>query len=83
MQSARFSVGLSARRVLACPLSVTSLMMQAHVAKRLVLIVLLDSQGKLNCYGDANRIKQLMEESPIASINIKTAVLQHGGLYLS
>jgi D-alanyl-D-alanine endopeptidase (penicillin-binding protein 7) len=37
------------------------LVMQAHVAKRPVLIVLLDSQGKLTRYGDANRIKQWME----------------------
>jgi D-alanyl-D-alanine endopeptidase (penicillin-binding protein 7) len=37
------------------------LVMQAHVAKRPVLIVLLDSQGKLSRYGDANRIKQWME----------------------
>ncbi|MCX5847639.1 MAG: D-alanyl-D-alanine endopeptidase [Deltaproteobacteria bacterium] len=37
------------------------LVMQAHVAKRPVLIVLLDSQGKLTRYGDANRIKKWME----------------------
>jgi D-alanyl-D-alanine endopeptidase (penicillin-binding protein 7) len=37
------------------------LVMQAHVAKRPVLIVLLDSQGKLSRYGDANRIKKWME----------------------
>ncbi|HBH86902.1 MAG TPA: D-alanyl-D-alanine endopeptidase [Syntrophaceae bacterium] len=37
------------------------LVMQAHVANRPVLIVLLDSQGKLTRYGDANRIKQWME----------------------
>jgi len=37
------------------------LVMQAHVANRPVLIVLLDSQGKLTRYGDANRIKKWME----------------------
>jgi D-alanyl-D-alanine endopeptidase (penicillin-binding protein 7) len=37
------------------------LVMQAHVANRPVLIVLLDSQGKLSRYGDANRIKKWME----------------------
>ena len=37
------------------------LVMQANVAKRPVLIVLLDSQGKLSRYGDANRIKKWME----------------------
>jgi D-alanyl-D-alanine endopeptidase (penicillin-binding protein 7) len=39
------------------------LVMQSQVAKRPVLIVLLDSQGKLTRYGDANRIKQWMEGS--------------------
>jgi serine-type D-Ala-D-Ala endopeptidase (penicillin-binding protein 7) len=37
------------------------LVMQAHVARRPVLIVLLDSQGKLTRVGDANRIKQWLE----------------------
>jgi D-alanyl-D-alanine endopeptidase (penicillin-binding protein 7) len=37
------------------------LVMQAHVANRPVLIVLLDSQGKLTRYGDANRIRKWME----------------------
>jgi serine-type D-Ala-D-Ala endopeptidase (penicillin-binding protein 7) len=39
------------------------LVMQSQVAKRPVLIVLLDAQGKLTRYGDANRIKQWMEDS--------------------
>jgi len=39
------------------------LVMQSQVAKRPVLIVLLDSQGKKTRYGDANRIKQWMEGS--------------------
>jgi D-alanyl-D-alanine endopeptidase (penicillin-binding protein 7) len=39
------------------------LVMQSQVAKRSVLIVLLDAQGKLTRYGDANRIKQWMESS--------------------
>jgi len=37
------------------------LVMQAQVAQRPVLIVLLDSQGKLTRVGDANRIKQWLE----------------------
>jgi len=37
------------------------LVMQAHVAERPVLIVLLDSQGKLTRVGDANRIKRWLE----------------------
>ncbi len=37
------------------------LVMQAYVAKRPVLIVLLDSQGRLTRVGDANRIKQWLE----------------------
>lgn len=40
------------------------LVMQSKVANRPVLIVLLDAQGKLTRYGDANRIKQWMEGSP-------------------
>ncbi len=39
------------------------LVMQSHVSQRQVLIILLDSQGKLTRYGDANRIKQWMEAS--------------------
>jgi D-alanyl-D-alanine endopeptidase (penicillin-binding protein 7) len=39
------------------------LVMQSQVAQRPVLIVLLDAQGKLTRYGDANRIKQWMEGS--------------------
>lgn len=39
------------------------LVMQSQVAKRPLLIVLLDSQGKLTRYSDANRIKQWMEGS--------------------
>ncbi|MEN6332210.1 MAG: D-alanyl-D-alanine endopeptidase [Smithella sp.] len=38
------------------------LVMQARVARRPVLIVLLDSQGKLTRVGDANRIKQWLED---------------------
>ena len=38
------------------------LVMQARVARRPVLIVLLDSQGKLSRVGDANRIKQWLED---------------------
>jgi D-alanyl-D-alanine endopeptidase (penicillin-binding protein 7) len=37
------------------------LVMQAHVAQRPVLIVLLDSQGKFTRIGDANRIKRWLE----------------------
>jgi D-alanyl-D-alanine endopeptidase (penicillin-binding protein 7) len=39
------------------------LVMQLQVANRPLLIVLLDAQGKLTRYGDANRIKQWMEGS--------------------
>lgn len=39
------------------------LVMQSQVAKRPLLIVLLDAQGKLTRYGDANRIKKWMEWS--------------------
>jgi serine-type D-Ala-D-Ala endopeptidase (penicillin-binding protein 7) len=39
------------------------LVMQANLAQRPLLIVLLDSQGKLTRVGDANRIKRWMEGS--------------------
>ncbi|MHB8139084.1 MAG: serine hydrolase [Smithellaceae bacterium] len=39
------------------------LVMQAHVANRPLLIVLLDSQGRLTRVGDANRIKKWLEGS--------------------
>lgn len=40
------------------------LVMQVHMASRPVLIVLLDSQGKLTRIGDANRIRQWIEKQP-------------------
>jgi D-alanyl-D-alanine endopeptidase (penicillin-binding protein 7) len=43
------------------------LVMQSKVAKRPVLIVLLDSQGRMTRYGDANRIKQWMEHSQVSA----------------
>ena len=42
------------------------LVMQAQVAQRPMLFVLLDSQGKLTRFGDANRIKQWIEGPPPA-----------------
>jgi len=45
--------------------------MQAHVANRPVLIVLLDAQGKLTRFGDANRIKQWMEGSQVVRQSIE------------
>jgi len=42
------------------------LVMQASVAQRSLLIVLLDAQGKLTRFADANRIKQWMERQPLA-----------------
>jgi D-alanyl-D-alanine endopeptidase (penicillin-binding protein 7) len=40
------------------------LVMQAQVAQRPVLIVLLDAQGKLTRFADADRIKRWMEKPP-------------------
>jgi D-alanyl-D-alanine endopeptidase (penicillin-binding protein 7) len=45
--------------------------MQAHVAQRPVFIVLLDAQGKLTRFGDANRIKHWMEGPKQARRNQK------------
>jgi len=47
------------------------LVMQAHVAQRPVLIVLLDAQGKLTRFGDANRIKHWIEGPKQARRNQK------------
>lgn len=44
------------------------LVMQARVAGRSVLIILLDAQGKYTRVGDANRIKQWMESKPHQTI---------------
>ena len=43
------------------------LVMQAEVARRPVLIILLDAQGRMTRFGDANRIKQWMERTALAS----------------
>jgi serine-type D-Ala-D-Ala endopeptidase (penicillin-binding protein 7) len=42
------------------------LVMQANVAQRSVLIVLLDSQGKMTRIGDANRIKRWLEGASLS-----------------
>ena len=43
--------------------------MQAEVARRPLLIVLLDSQGKLSRIGDANRIRQWLERQSLSRQN--------------
>lgn len=48
------------------------LVMQARVADRPVVIVLLDSVGKMTRVGDANRIKRWMESASLASDRRKT-----------
>ncbi|MEN6321646.1 MAG: D-alanyl-D-alanine endopeptidase [Syntrophaceae bacterium] len=45
------------------------LVMQARIAYRPLLIVLLDSPGKLTRFADANRIKQWMEREKLARLN--------------
>jgi D-alanyl-D-alanine endopeptidase (penicillin-binding protein 7) len=47
------------------------LVMQAQVARHPVLIVLLDAQGSLTRFDDANRIKQWMERQPPPQITRK------------
>ena len=64
IQSARWQIGLSKTGFI--DEAGRCLVMQAHVAQRPVLIVLLDAQGKLTRFGDANRIKQWMEGSSSA-----------------
>ena len=53
------------------------LVMQAQVANRPVLIVLLYAQGKLTCFGDANRIKQWMEGPSRAQQNRRAISSSH------
>jgi D-alanyl-D-alanine endopeptidase (penicillin-binding protein 7) len=54
--------------------------MQARVADRPVVIVLLDSAGKLTRVGDANRIKRWMENNPITRKLSTHAILSPAAL---
>lgn len=49
------------------------LVMQAMIASRPVVIVLLDSWGKLTRIGDANRIKKWIEKTQVAALPAKTS----------
>jgi D-alanyl-D-alanine endopeptidase (penicillin-binding protein 7) len=59
IQNPRWQIGLSKTGFIAS--AGRCLVMQAHVAQRHLIIVLLDSQGKLTRVGDANRIKHWLE----------------------
>jgi len=61
IRSPRWQIGLSKTGYI--DESGRCLVMQANLAQRPVLIVLLDAQGRLTRFGDANRIKQWMEGS--------------------
>ncbi len=63
VRSPRWQIGLSKTGFL--DEAGRCLVMQAQVAQRPVLIVLLDAQGKLTRFGDANRIKKWMERQPL------------------
>ena len=60
VKSSRWQIGLSKTGFI--DEAGRCLVMQAQVAKRPVVIVLLDAQGKMTRFGDANRIKQWMEQ---------------------
>ncbi|HVO68285.1 MAG TPA: serine hydrolase [Syntrophales bacterium] len=62
IRSPRWQIGLSKTGYI--DESGRCLVMQANLAQRPVLIVLLDAQGRLTRFGDANRIKQWMEGTP-------------------
>jgi D-alanyl-D-alanine endopeptidase (penicillin-binding protein 7) len=49
------------------------LVMQAMIASRPVVIVLLDSWGKLTRIGDANRIKKWIEKNNVAALSAKSS----------
>jgi serine-type D-Ala-D-Ala endopeptidase (penicillin-binding protein 7) len=59
IQNSRWQIGLSKTGFIGA--AGRCLVMQAHVAQRPLIIVLLDSQGKLTRVGDANRIKHWLE----------------------
>jgi D-alanyl-D-alanine endopeptidase (penicillin-binding protein 7) len=59
VQNPRWQIGLSKTGFIGA--SGRCLVMQAHVAQRSLIIVLLDSHGKLTRIGDANRIKYWLE----------------------
>ena len=59
VRSSRWQIGLSKTGFI--DEAGRCLVMQAQVAQRPVVIVLLDAQGKQTRFGDANRIKQWME----------------------
>ena len=67
LQNPRWQIGLSKTGFI--EEAGRCLVMQANVAERPVLIVLLDSQGTLARFGDANRIKKWMEEQTSAGRN--------------
>lgn len=54
------------------------LVMQAEIAQRKVIIVLLDALGKYNRLGDANRIKQWLEGSGISRHTMATPPVSRG-----
>jgi serine-type D-Ala-D-Ala endopeptidase (penicillin-binding protein 7) len=62
IRSSRWQIGLSKTGFI--DEAGRCLVMQAQVAQRPVLIILLDAQGRLTRFGDANRIKQWMEGPP-------------------
>jgi len=62
IRSSRWQIGLSKTGFI--DEAGRCLVMQASVARQPVLIVLLDAQGRLTRYGDANRIRQWMEGPP-------------------
>lgn len=64
VRSSRWQIGLSKTGFI--DEAGRCLVMQAQVGKRPLLIVLLDSQGKMTRVGDANRIKQWVEGPPPA-----------------
>ncbi len=64
VQNPRWDIGLSKTGFIAD--AGRCLVMQCQVANRNLLIVLLDSQGKLSRVGDANRIKHWLEGAPLS-----------------
>jgi D-alanyl-D-alanine endopeptidase (penicillin-binding protein 7) len=55
------------------------LVMQAKIAGRKLILVFLDSAGKLSRIGDAERVRRWVESNPLAAPSVNTVIRQVNG----
>ncbi|MEP6772951.1 MAG: peptidase S11, partial [Polaromonas sp.] len=57
------------------------LVMQTKIAGRKLIMVFLDSAGKLSRLGDAERVRRWVESNPVAEpkVNVSTSIKQVNG----